>query len=38
MTKMNTKLEPGSKKNPSHIPIANEIAERMSQKINGHPS
>lgn len=34
---MNTKLEPGSKKTPSYIPIANEVAERMGKKINGQP-
>lgn len=34
---LNTKLEPGSNKVPSYIPIANEVAERMGKKINGQP-
>jgi cholesterol oxidase len=32
---LNTKLEPGFPKVPSHIPIANEVAARLAQKING---
>lgn len=34
---MNTILAPGSKKVPSYIPVANEIARRMGKKINGQP-
>ena len=34
---MNTELVPGSKKVPSYIPIANKVAEKMGEKINGQP-
>jgi cholesterol oxidase len=34
---MNSALVPGSKKIPSYIPIANEIARRMGEKIDGQP-
>ena len=34
---INTSLGPGSKKVPSYIPIANEVACRMGKKINGQP-
>jgi len=34
---MNTKLDPGYKKVPAYIPIANEVAKRMGRKINGQP-
>ena len=34
---MNSKLVPGTKKVPSYIPIANEIARRMGEKIDGQP-
>ena len=35
--RLNTKLQSGSKKVPSFIPIANNVAKRMGQKINGQP-
>jgi cholesterol oxidase len=34
---MNSTLAPGAKKVPSYIPIANDIAKRMGEKINGQP-
>ncbi|HEJ83489.1 MAG TPA: GMC family oxidoreductase, partial [Desulfobacteraceae bacterium] len=34
---MNSKLAPGAKKIPSYIPIANRIARRMGEKIDGKP-
>jgi cholesterol oxidase len=34
---MNSKLAPGAKKIPSYIPMANEIARRMGEKMNGRP-
>jgi len=34
---MNSVLVSGSKKIPSYIPIANEIARRMGEKIDGQP-
>jgi cholesterol oxidase len=34
---MNSALGPGSRKVPSYIPIANRIARRMGEKINGQP-
>ena len=34
---MNSKLVPGTRKVPSYIPIANEIARRMGEKIDGQP-
>ena len=34
---LNTELVPGIPKVPSYIPIANEVAERMGEKINGQP-
>jgi cholesterol oxidase len=32
---MNTMLAPGAKKVPSYIPIANDIARQMGEKVNG---
>lgn len=34
---MNSALRPGTRKVPSYIPIANRIARRMGEKINGQP-
>ncbi len=34
---MNSKLAPGAVKIPSYIPVANDIAKRMGNKINGIP-
>ena len=34
---LNSSLVPGVKKAPSYIPIANEIARRMGEKIGGQP-
>jgi len=34
---MNSRLAPGAKKIPSYIPVANEIARRMGERINGQP-
>lgn len=34
---INSSLVPGVKKAPSYIPIANEIARRMGEKMNGQP-
>ena len=34
---LNSRLATGAKKIPSHIPIANDIARRMSEKIDGQP-
>jgi cholesterol oxidase len=34
---MNSTLAPGAKKIPSYIPIANEIARRMGERIKGQP-
>lgn len=34
---INSSLVPGVKKVPSYIPIANEIARRMGEKMNGQP-
>jgi cholesterol oxidase len=34
---MNSKLSPGTRKIPSYIPIANRIAKRMGEKIDGQP-
>lgn len=34
---MNSTLAPGAKKIPSYIPVANEIARRMGERINGQP-
>jgi cholesterol oxidase len=34
---INSRLVPGVKKAPSYIPIANEIARRMGEKMNGQP-
>ena len=34
---MNSKLAPGAKKVPSYIPMANEIAKRMGETIDGQP-
>jgi cholesterol oxidase len=34
---MNSRLAPGAKRIPSYIPIANEIARRMGERINGQP-
>ena len=34
---MNSSLSPGAKKIPSYIPVANEIARRMGERINGQP-
>jgi len=36
-TSINSELAPGTRKVPSYIPIANEIAKRMGQKIDGQP-
>ena len=37
MRSMNSKLSPGARKIPSYIPIANRIARRMGEKMNGQP-
>jgi len=34
---MNSSLGPGTKKVPSYIPVANEIARRMGEKMDGQP-
>jgi cholesterol oxidase len=34
---MNSTLAPGAKKVPSYIPVANEIARRMGERIDGQP-
>jgi cholesterol oxidase len=34
---MNSALAPGAEKIPSFIPVANEIARRMGERINGRP-
>ncbi len=34
---INSRLVTGAKKAPSYIPIANEIARRMGEKMNGQP-
>lgn len=34
---INSEISPNSKKIPSYIPIANEVAKRMGDKINGQP-
>jgi len=34
---MYSNLSPGAKKIPSYIPVANEIARRMGERINGQP-
>jgi cholesterol oxidase len=34
---MNTELVPGTQKVPSYIPIANKVAEKMGEKIEGQP-
>jgi len=34
---MNSSLMPGAEKIPSYIPIANEIARRMAERIDGQP-
>lgn len=34
---MNSELSPGAKKIPSYIPLANQIAKRMGEKIDGQP-
>jgi cholesterol oxidase len=34
---MNSSLVPGTKKVPSYIPVANEIARRMGKEMNGQP-
>ena len=34
---INSELAPGTRKVPSYIPIANEIARRMGEKIDGQP-
>lgn len=34
---MNSRLSPGAEKIPSYIPIANHIARRMGEKIDGQP-
>lgn len=34
---MNSRLSPGTRKVPSYIPLANEIARRMGHKIDGQP-
>ncbi|MCP4682618.1 MAG: GMC family oxidoreductase [Desulfobacterales bacterium] len=37
MKSMNSTFAPGAKKVPSYIPIANEVARRMGDKIDGQP-
>jgi cholesterol oxidase len=34
---LNSKISPNSPKIPSYIPIANQVAKRMGEKINGQP-
>jgi cholesterol oxidase len=34
---INSEISPESQKIPSYIPIANEVAKRMGEKINGQP-
>ena len=34
---LNSSLAPGARKVPSYIPIANEVARRMAEKIGGEP-
>jgi len=34
---MNSALAPGSVKSPSYIPVANEVARRMAEKMDGQP-
>ena len=34
---MNSRPAPGAKKAPSYIPVANEVARRMAEKLNGVP-
>ena len=34
---MNSELAPGAEKIPPYIPVANEIARRMGERINGRP-
>jgi cholesterol oxidase len=34
---LNTELVPGTERVPSYIPIANRVAERMGEKIDGQP-
>ena len=34
---MNSSLGPGTKKVPSYIPVANEIARRMGERMDGQP-
>jgi cholesterol oxidase len=34
---MNSELSPGAKKVPSYIPLANQIAKRMGERIDGQP-
>ena len=34
---INSEISPNSQKIPSYIPIANEVAKRMGEKINGQP-
>ncbi|MBW1716617.1 MAG: hypothetical protein JRJ77_12470 [Deltaproteobacteria bacterium] len=34
---MNFSLGPGTKKVPSYIPVANEIARRMGERMDGQP-
>ena len=34
---MNTELVPGAEKVPSYIPIANQVAQKMGEKIDGQP-
>ncbi|MBW2438487.1 MAG: cholesterol oxidase, partial [Deltaproteobacteria bacterium] len=34
---MNSEISPDSQKIPSYIPIANQVARRMGEKINGQP-
>lgn len=36
-TSMNSQLAPGTRKVPSYIPLANEIARRIGHKIDGQP-
>ena len=33
----NTALQPGAARSPSYIPVANEVAKRMGQEIDGQP-
>ncbi|MEE4264021.1 MAG: GMC oxidoreductase [Desulfobacteraceae bacterium] len=34
---MNSSTPPGQKRAPAYIPIANEVAKRLAEKMNGTP-